>query len=911
MMHAPTADHWIPYTGPHGGHGWRNAGTGEVRYQEDSPSGHAGLGQPPQPFLPGSGLSPLVKAKIARAVPGAGRQIALSRHEVEQVLAAGLAGFVSAGRNPASHDDVLLSDQEIALRHEQLKRRLVEMGCKFVPVHGKYGAEEDSFLVMVPEVQRHELVALGREFNQDSVIYTEDGKNEMIFTTGEHAGQAHVGQGWQPMPEADDFYSEVRTADGRSFKFQLKFDFDDLVRLSRRLRQKMTMNERKLMRRAAIVLSRHGLVVPPGLRPLEFIRHVSTAARNRKVQLSRLGRWPSIRLAQGQASVWQGFTTKRGKQAWRSTVTGEKRYQPERPGEHEGHGKDGPATAPAGQAPAERPKLMTVKEGAHKAIGEVHNDDGDRVVPPNSFGIARQQMPQILKDDLPDFMETMKKHGVEIGKTEAVVGQLKPTQNEVSLKKMKSMAETQGPEVLKQPVIISNDGFILDGHHRWGALVMQDPKSTIPAWKVDLPMKELLKRSHAYSKVKYEAGGKTGEPTPNIYEPPTHDLEYETALEMVKDLDVPDKLPEEHGTYFKNLENAVMMPLDRLENTRARADGIQRGKQFMWGARKGLVGKRDPIKVVKQPDGTYKIADGNSTFANARDSGWKDIPVVEVGPEALQPHDSGAKHQETVPQFFDKEKDLPDDNPQMDVKAGSYQELEPHAHEANQQLQKLLNLGRGIGTQLGYETVLPDTDHKKLEDRLKKPGGVVMLTPIKSEKRAAEKVDAWFGGDWTKLTDAVRATVAVDSPHELQKVVEQMRKNGVEFARQPKDRMNNPLSTGYRDLVTHIKMPNGMVAEVQLHLKPMLLAKEFGGGHKHYEAIRRIEEKYNALGHRYLTNEDHHAYQEAFDKSQKTYKEAWRQAQQARAAGGQKKKRKAKQVQMSRARQLLLPWAAR
>ena len=46
-------------------------------------------------------------------------------------------------------------------------------------------------------------------------------------------------------------------------------------------------------------------------------------------------------------------------------------------------------------------------------------------------------------------------------------------------------------------------------------------------------------------------------------------------------------------------------------------------------------------------------------------------------------------------------------------------------------------------------------------------GNMVIRAPIKDMKRAVKKVNAAYGGDWNRLHDVLRSSVAVDSPPPL------------------------------------------------------------------------------------------------------------------------------------------------
>jgi hypothetical protein len=88
------------------------------------------------------------------------------------------------------------------------------------------------------------------------------------------------------------------------------------------------------------------------------------------------------------------------------------------------------------------------------------------------------------------------------------------------------------------------------------------------------------------------------------------------------------KLPEDPWRYFKKVSGVVLVDLKKLRPTRARPGGIQNAGKYMRKAYDGEMERRKPISVSKNADGTYSVKDGNSTYANARASGWERIPAV-------------------------------------------------------------------------------------------------------------------------------------------------------------------------------------------------------------------------------------------------------------------------------------------
>jgi hypothetical protein len=102
----------------------------------------------------------------------------------------------------------------------------------------------------------------------------------------------------------------------------------------------------------------------------------------------------------------------------------------------------------------------------------------------------------------------------------------------------------------------------------------------------------------------------------------------------------PVRLPDIPDRYFKRDRRTTMVPLGQVETIRARPEGIANAEPLMRNAYRGQGGKRGPITLVKQRDGTYQVLDGNSTVAIARKHGWQAIPahVLETPREIMAFH---------------------------------------------------------------------------------------------------------------------------------------------------------------------------------------------------------------------------------------------------------------------------------
>lgn len=107
------------------------------------------------------------------------------------------------------------------------------------------------------------------------------------------------------------------------------------------------------------------------------------------------------------------------------------------------------------------------------------------------------------KDDrtiLQQMIDHLKKNGIRNTKTKVAVGKLKATQKEIKAAKTFGMADAhlKGKfDNIGNSIVVSKDGFILDGHHRWAALLTIDPSRKMNVLVIDMDMDDLLKEAAA------------------------------------------------------------------------------------------------------------------------------------------------------------------------------------------------------------------------------------------------------------------------------------------------------------------------------------------------------------------------------------------------------------------------------
>lgn len=162
----------------------------------------------------------------ARRSKGMGKEkVIRTKEDLNIILTRTTFAMMSAGRNPNNPDDMKLTDAQVKARHGKLLERLKDEGFIFTQCHGKYVNPEESVMVMMHDADRETAMALGSEFNQDSIVFTTKGKNELIYTTGEKKGKANMaGDGFEEVPKATDFYTKMPLGTGETVKFTLMLD---------------------------------------------------------------------------------------------------------------------------------------------------------------------------------------------------------------------------------------------------------------------------------------------------------------------------------------------------------------------------------------------------------------------------------------------------------------------------------------------------------------------------------------------------------------------------------------------------------------------------------------------------------------------------------------------------------------
>jgi hypothetical protein len=124
----------------------------------------------------------------------------------------------------------------------------------------------------------------------------------------------------------------------------------------------------------------------------------------------------------------------------------------------------------------------------------------------DGMGIARKDMPQIPGKERGRFLaEIEQSEGITATAEEVDPTTLKPIQKEISAARSGAIYNKfreEGGIPPKERILISSDGFVVDGHHTWGAsvgLAFDTPGTTLPVYRLSVTAEEALSVSREWS----------------------------------------------------------------------------------------------------------------------------------------------------------------------------------------------------------------------------------------------------------------------------------------------------------------------------------------------------------------------------------------------------------------------------
>jgi SPP1 gp7 family putative phage head morphogenesis protein len=112
-----------------------------------------------------------------------------------------------------------------------------------------------------------------------------------------------------------------------------------------------------------------------------------------------------------------------------------------------------------------------------------------------SLGIPRKNMPQIAGEDRAGLLSFLKTLGVKHDRATIRASALRPSQREFSREKIEA-ARLHASTA--RPVLVSKDGYVVDGHHQWFSELLDDPDAEVYTLRFDEMARPLIAHVRMY-----------------------------------------------------------------------------------------------------------------------------------------------------------------------------------------------------------------------------------------------------------------------------------------------------------------------------------------------------------------------------------------------------------------------------
>ena len=121
----------------------------------------------------------------------------------------------------------------------------------------------------------------------------------------------------------------------------------------------------------------------------------------------------------------------------------------------------------------------------------------------DTLGKLRKDMPQIKKQDYEEFMDYLKSNGAKFRKETVPASELKAMQSEFSDKGIiKQLEKNIDQGINSKAIIISDDDYVLDGHHRW--IVAMNTGNDLDVYRINIPAHKLFDLTKGFEKTYYK-----------------------------------------------------------------------------------------------------------------------------------------------------------------------------------------------------------------------------------------------------------------------------------------------------------------------------------------------------------------------------------------------------------------------
>lgn len=140
-------------------------------------------------------------------------------------------------------------------------------------------------------------------------------------------------------------------------------------------------------------------------------------------------------------------------------------------------------------------KTKKVKRSTEEDLCSVKNGicKGDLGIPRSlmpQFTLRRKPFSRKLLNEFRRYIK--KKYGIKSRRIMKTAAELNPSQNEISRHRVEGLIEDDIIDKQEVPLLVSKNGYIVDGHHRWAAFRVKAPKRMMETVVVDAPIKDIL-----------------------------------------------------------------------------------------------------------------------------------------------------------------------------------------------------------------------------------------------------------------------------------------------------------------------------------------------------------------------------------------------------------------------------------
>jgi hypothetical protein len=257
--------------------------------------------------------------------------------------------------------------------------------------------------------------------------------------------------------------------------------------------------------------------------------------------------------------------------------------------------------------------MSASKRTDHPDLTEI-SVEGTLLYGDEGMGIARKDMPQIPGKERARFLaEIEAEQGVTAEKEKIDPTTLKPIQKEISASRSGAIYNKfrEDGEIPKnERILISKDGFVVDGHHTWGAAVafaFDNPGTKLPVYRLSVTAQEALDISSKWSKDNGFEGQALDAPAKKslLWEPLEKHQEHDQST---------------HGSWADNSGNTIAIPARAADipPTFARSPEAVRAAQRI----RERAEKVEPIitklmvDLAEKSGGEFAVIDGKNTLIN-------------------------------------------------------------------------------------------------------------------------------------------------------------------------------------------------------------------------------------------------------------------------------------------------------